>query len=167
MPNAVTARRCKPARAAICLSIVGHDQEGQCPPLSRHLARPGGFSLPILYLRRCHGAAVGDVPFLPAVGDTPCASAASRTFGKMWTGFWLNSGSRFPDGAGCGKCDPEYCSKTGCGFPDGAQPESVSHFEASKRVALSARRNCRGCTTRQLRYSPRINAASSAWLSTT
>ena len=87
--------------------------------------------------------AVGDVPFLPAVGDTPCASVASRTLGKIWPGFWSNSGSRFPDGVGCGKCDPEYCSKTGWRFPDAPQTESASHSGAPKRDALSARKNCR------------------------
>lgn len=60
-------------------------------------------------------------------------------------GFWPNSGSRFPDGVGCGKCDPEYCSETGCGFPDVPQTESASHSGAPKRDALSARKNCRSC----------------------
>ncbi len=92
--------------------------------------------------------AVGDVPFLPAVGDTPCASVASRTLGKMRPGFWPNSGSRFPDGVGCGNRDPEYCSETGCGFPDAPQTESASHFGAPKRDALSAWKNCRSCVER-------------------
>lgn len=92
--------------------------------------------------------AVGDVPFLPAVGDTPCASVASRTLGKMRPGFWPNSGSRFPDGVGCGNRDPEYCSETGCGFPDAPQTESASHFGAPKRDALSAWKNCRSCVKR-------------------
>ena len=90
------------------------------------------------------GAALGDVLFLPAVGDTPCASVA-RVLGKPRPGFWPNSGSHFPDGVGCGKCDPEYCSETGCGFPDASQTESASHSGAPKRDALSARKNCRSC----------------------
>ena len=169
LSNRVTARRCKPARAAICLSIVGHDQEGQCPPLSRHLARSGGFSLTILNLWRCHcwRVVLGDVPFLPAVGDTPCTSVASRTLGKMRPGFWPNSGSRFPDGVGCGNRDPEYCFETGCRFPNGAQLESASQFEASKRDAVSARHNRRDCVARRFRYSPKISVASSSWVSTT
>lgn len=61
------------------------------------------------------------------------------------TRFWPNSGSRFPDGVGCGKCDSDYCSKTGCGFPDAPQTERVSHSGAPKRDALSARKNCRSC----------------------
>ena len=112
-------------------------------------------------------AVLGDVPFLPAVGDTPCAGVASRTLGKMRPGFWPNSGSRFPDEAGCGKCDPEYSSKTGHSFPDAPQTESASHSGAPKRDALSLRKNCRSRMERRLRYSPRISAASSAWLSTT
>ena len=113
------------------------------------------------------GAALGDVPFLPAVGDTPWEVGASWVLGKMWPGFWPNSGSRFPDGVGCGKCDPEYCSETGCRFPDKAQPESASHSEAAKRDALSARQNLCSRVERQPRYSPRISAASSSWVSTT
>ena len=50
---------------------------------------------------------------LGAVG----ALASHRVVGKMRPGFWPNSGSRFPDGVGCGKRDPEYCSETGCRFP--------------------------------------------------
>lgn len=90
------------------------------------------------------GAALGDVPFLPVVGDTPCASVASSAWEDA-TRFWPNSGSHFPDGVGCGKCDPEYCSETGCGFPDASQTESASHSGAPKRDALSARKNCRSC----------------------
>lgn len=59
------------------------------------------------------------------------------------TRFWPNSGSRFPDGVGCGKCDPDYCSKTGCSFPDAPQTESASHSGAPKRDTLSLRKNCR------------------------
>jgi len=93
-------------------------------------------------------AVLGDVPFLPAVGDTPCAGVASRTLGKMRPGFWPNSGSHFPDGVGCGKCDPEYCSETGCGFPDASQTESASHSGAPKRDVLSAWKNCRSYVKR-------------------
>ena len=93
-------------------------------------------------------AVLGDVPFLLAVGDTPCAGVASRTLGKMRPGFWPNSGSRFPDEAGCGNRDPEYCSETGYGFPDAPQTESASHFGAPKRDALSALKNCRSCVKR-------------------
>ena len=121
------------------------------------------------------GAALGDVPFLPAVGDTPLVhmnlsplfSVASWVLGKMRAGIWANSGSQFPDGVGCGKCDPEYCSKTGCRFPNGAQPENASQFEVSKRDAFSARQHRRDLAARQLRYSPKISAASSSWVSTT
>ena len=90
-----------------------------------------------------------------------------RVVGKMRPGFWPNNGSRFPNGVGCGKCDPEYCSKTGCRFPDGAQAESASHSGAPKRDALSSRKNCRSRVERRLRYSSRISAASSSWVSTT
>ena len=89
------------------------------------------------------GAALRDVPFLTAVGDAPCTSVALWVIGKMWPGFWPNSGPRFPDEMGCGKCDPEYCFKTGCSFPDALQTESASHSGAPKRDALSARKNCR------------------------
>ena len=99
--------------------------------------------------------ALGEAPFLPAVGTLLFTSVASQALGKMWTGFWPNSGSRFPDGVGCGKCDPEYCFETGCRFPDGAQPEGVSQFEASERDALSARQNCRDCVPRRLATRPK------------
>ena len=111
--------------------------------------------------------ALGDVPFLPAVGDTPCTGVASRTLGKMRPGFWPNSGSRFPDGVGCGKCDPENRSETGCRFPNRPQTESASHSGAPKRDALSARQNRYGCVERRLCYSPKISSASSSWVSTT
>ena len=110
--------------------------------------------------------AAGDVPFLPAFGDTPCASAVSNAR-ESATRFWPNSGLRFPDGVGCGKCDPENRSETGCRFPNRPQTESASHSGAPKRDALSAQKNCRSRVKRQLRYSPRINVASSAWVSTT
>ena len=71
--------------------------------------------------------------------------ALHRVLGKPRPGFWPNSGSHFPDGAGSGKCDPEYCSETGCGFPDASQTESASRSGAPKRDALSARKNCRSC----------------------
>ena len=71
--------------------------------------------------------------------------ALHRVLGKPRPGFWPNSGSHFPDGVGCGNCDPEYCSETGCGFPDESQTESASHSGAPKRDALSARKNCRSC----------------------
>ena len=71
--------------------------------------------------------------------------ALHRVLGKPRPGFWPNSGSHFPDGVGCGKCDPEYCSETGCRFSDAPQTESASHSGAPKRDALSARKNCRSC----------------------
>ena len=98
---------------------------------------------------------------------TLLAPALHRMLGKIRAGIWPNSGSRFPDGVGCGKCDPEYCSETGCRFPDKAQPESASHSEAAKRDALSARQNLSSRVERQPRYSPRISAESSSWVSTT
>ena len=52
---------------------------------------------------------------------------------------WLNSGSRFPVGAPNGNCDPEYRLRTGCSFPNRAQSETATQFEASKRDAVSAR----------------------------
>ena len=76
---------------------------------------------------------------------TLLAQALHRVLGKMRPSFWANSGSRFPDGAGSGKRDPEYCSETGCGFPDASQTKSASHSGAPKRDALSARKNCRSC----------------------
>ena len=79
---------------------------------------------------------------------TLLAPALHRMLGKMRTGFWANNGSRFPDGVGCGKCDPEDCSETGCGFPDAPQTESASHSGAPKRDALSVRKNCRSCVKR-------------------
>lgn len=74
--------------------------------------------------------------------------ALHRVLGKPRPGFWPNSGSHFPDGVGCGKCDPEYCSETGCRFPDAPQTESASHSGAPKRDALSARQNRCGCVKR-------------------
>ena len=75
-------------------------------------------------------------------------------------GTWSGKTSEVP-------CDPEYSSKTGHSFPDAPQTESASHSGAPKRDALSLRKNCRSRMERRLRYSPRISAASSAWLSTT
>lgn len=49
-----------------------------------------------------------------------------------------NSGMRFPVGAPSGNCDPEYRLRAGCSFPDRAQPETATQFEASKRDAVSA-----------------------------
>ncbi len=74
--------------------------------------------------------------------------ALHRVFGKPRPGFWPNSGSHFPNGVGCGKCDPEYCSETGCGFPDASQTESASHSGAPKRDVLSAWKNCRSYVKR-------------------
>lgn len=76
---------------------------------------------------------------------TLLAPALHRMLGKMRAGFWANNGLRFPDGSGSGKRDPEYCSETGCGFPDAPQTESAPHSGAPKRDALSARKNCRSC----------------------
>ena len=58
---------------------------------------------------------------------------------KVRPTIWSNSGTRFPVGAPSGKCDPEYRLRTGCGFPNRAQSEAASQFEASKRDAASAR----------------------------
>lgn len=46
---------------------------------------------------------------------------------------------RFPVGAPSGNYDPEYRLRTGCSFPDRAQPEIATQFEASKRDTVSAR----------------------------
>ena len=51
---------------------------------------------------------------------------------------WSYSGTRFPVGAPSGNCDPEYRLRTGYAFPNRAQPETASQFEASKRDAVSA-----------------------------
>ena len=90
------------------------------------------------------GRHLGTFLFCRQLG-TLLVPALHRVLGKMRPGFWPNSGSHFPDGVGCGKCDPEYCSETGCGFPDAPQTESASHSGAPKRDALSARKNCRSC----------------------
>ena len=100
-----------------------------------------------LYLWRCHRCRrrqLGTFLFCRQLG-TLLVPALHRVLGKMRPGFWPNSGSHFPDGVGCGKCDLEYCSETGCGFPDAPQTESASHSGAPKRDALSARKNCRSC----------------------
>ena len=100
-----------------------------------------------LRLRRCYRCRrrqLGTFLFCRQLG-TLLVPALHRVLGKMRPGFWPNSGSHFPDGVGCGKCDPEYCSETGCGFPDAPQTESASHSGAPKRDALSARKNCRSC----------------------
>ena len=52
---------------------------------------------------------------------------------------WPNSGTRFPVGAPSGNCDPEFRLRTGYGFPNRAQSETTTQFEASKRDAVSAR----------------------------
>ena len=104
-----------------------------------------------LYLWRCHRCRrwqLGTFLFCRQLG-TLLAPALHRMLGKMRPGFWSNSGSRFPDGVGCGKCDPEYCSETGYGFPDAPQTESASHSGAPKRDALSAWKNCRGYVKRR------------------
>ena len=58
---------------------------------------------------------------------------------KVRPTIWPNSGMRFPVGAPSGNCDPEYRLRTGCGFPNRAQSETATQFEASKRDAVSAR----------------------------
>ena len=65
--------------------------------------------------------------------------ALHRVLGKPRPGFWPNSGSHFPDGVGCGKCDPEFRLRMGYSFPNRVQPETATQFEASKRDELSAR----------------------------
>lgn len=49
-----------------------------------------------------------------------------------------NSGTRFPVEAPSGNCDPEFRLRTGYAFPNRAQSETASQFEASKRDAVSA-----------------------------
>ena len=51
---------------------------------------------------------------------------------------WPNSGMHFPAEAPSGNYDPEFRPRTGCGFPNRAQPETVTQFGASKRDAVSA-----------------------------
>lgn len=46
---------------------------------------------------------------------------------------------RFPVGASSGNYDPEYRLRTGHAFPNSAQPETATQFEAAKRDAVSAR----------------------------
>ena len=45
-----------------------------------------------------------------------------------------NSGTRFPVRAPSGNCDPEFRLRTGYAFPNSAQPETATQFEASKRA---------------------------------
>lgn len=56
---------------------------------------------------------------------------------KVRPTIWPNSGMRFPAEAPSGNCDPEFRLRTGYAFPNRAQPETVSQFEASKRDAVS------------------------------
>ena len=57
---------------------------------------------------------------------------------KLRPTIWSNSGMRFPVGASSGNYDPEYRLRTGHAFPNRAQPETATQFEASKRDAVSA-----------------------------
>ena len=81
-------------------------------------------------------AALGDVPFLPAVGDTPCINAASNArenatrflaefrvavsgwggLRKPRPGILLHNGMPFPRWGSSGKRVPFRSSKTGCAF---------------------------------------------------
>lgn len=56
---------------------------------------------------------------------------------KVRPTIWPNSGMRFPAEATSGNCDPEFRLRTGYAFPNRAQPEAASRFEASKRDAVS------------------------------
>ena len=58
---------------------------------------------------------------------------------KVRPTIWPNSGMRFPVGAPSGKCDPDYRLRTGHAFPNRAQSETATQFEASKRDAVSVR----------------------------
>ncbi len=57
---------------------------------------------------------------------------------KVRPTIWSNSGMRFPAEAPSGNYDPEYRLRTGCSFPNSAQSETATQFEASKRDAVSA-----------------------------
>ena len=58
---------------------------------------------------------------------------------KVRPTIWSNSGTRFPVGAPSGNCGPEFRLRMGYSFPNRAQPETATQFEASKRDAVSAR----------------------------
>ncbi|GEM_PF-3413321 len=104
------------------------------------------------------GAALGDVPFLPAVGDTPCASVASSArenvdrflaefrvevsgwggLRKVRPGLLLQNGMQFPRRASNGKRIPFRSSKPGCAF---RATESMRLRWAA--LALLAQNQCR------------------------
>ena len=117
------------------------------------------------------GAALRDVPFLPAVGDTLWARLVHwRRIG--WSG----------------KCDPVFGRIVGRGFRMGWVAESATRNIALKRDAVSPTRLNRKAhpgirrqngtrfprdriaaaeSKQQPRYSPSTSAASSSWVSTT
>lgn len=180
MPNRVTARRCKPARAAICLSIVGHDQEGQCPPLSRHLARSGGFSLTFPNLWRYHGGhrghscgawgrscsagswghSLGGWCISGARGNTARYLAEFRVAVSGWgglrkvrPGILLQKGMPFPRWGSTGKRVPLWSVKTGCAFRAGRIVATEQNASLVTRPR-SARRVRPGCPLRSRRRRP-------------
>ncbi len=96
------------------------------------------------------GAALGDVPFLPAVGDTLW----------VWLVYW-----RCIERSG--KCDPVFGRIVGRGFRMGWVAESATRNIALKRDALSARQNRYSRVEQQPCYSPSTSATSSSCVSTT
>ena len=68
-------------------------------------------------------------------GGSPFAITCRKARPTIWSNF----GMRFPVGASSGNYDPEYRLRTGYAFPNRAQTETATQFEASKRDAVSAR----------------------------
>lgn len=56
---------------------------------------------------------------------------------KACPAIWARNGSRLPNGAPRGNCDPEYELETGCGFQIEALWETVSHLEGKNWDAVS------------------------------
>ena len=149
MPNRVTARRCAPPRRQFVIQKARHDQKVYASPFSCQLVRPGRRSLSVLYLRRCHGSHWG--------------GSWGRSFSA---GSWGHSLRRRCIECS-GKYGPVFGRIPGRGFRMGWVAESATRNIAPKRDALSSRKNCRSRVERRLRYSSRISAASSSWVSTT
>ena len=97
---------------------------------------------------------------------TLLAPALHRMLGKIRAGIWPNSGRGFRMGWVAESATRNIALKRDAVSRQGST-ESASHSEAAKRDALSARQNLCSRVERQPRYSPRISAASSSWVSTT
>ncbi len=173
LPNAVTARRCKPARAAICLSIVGHDQKVNALLFQGTLLALAGFRC------RCQNNGVS----LAGLGGTCTCGVAIAAEDGSW-----GRSLRQRCIECSGKYEPVFGRIAGRGFRMGWVAESATRNIALKRDADSPTRLNRKAhpilrrqngtrfprdriaaaeSKQQPRYSPSTSATSSSWVSTT